>query len=93
MQKMVQLPVRIEKELIKSIDRIVKMNPKYRSRSEFIRIKLHEDIEEEDRKLIDNLALEIKEKLIKRGVTPKLLTHADKKRIADEFLKEKGLNY
>ena len=91
MQKMIQLPIRVEKELVKQIDRIVKSNSLYRSRSDFIRTKLKEEVEEENKKLIDSLALEIKEELIKRGAKPGLMTKKQKKEIADEFLKKKKL--
>lgn len=88
---MVQLPLRIEGEIVKSIDRIVRLDGRFRSRSDFIRKKLYESVEEENMRIINETALEIKEKLIKMGVTPKLLTRKDKIKIADEFLKENGL--
>lgn len=94
MQKMVQLPLRIEQSVIDTIDKIVRQNPDYRSRSDFIRKKLYESAEEEKlRKLIRETAIEMKERAIKRGAKPGMPTRAERIKIADEFLKEKGLKY
>ena len=95
MQKMVHLPLRIEKSVIDSIDEIVRTNPDYRSRSDYIRKRLHKDVEKDKKmmKMLDKTAKEIKEIIIKRGAKPGLMTHEEKVKIADEFLKEKGLKY
>ena len=91
MQKMVHLPLRIERSVIDTIDGIVRQNPDYRSRSDYIRKKLYESAEEERlRTLIRETAKEIKARLDKRGVIPKLLTRQDRIRITNKFLKERG---
>ena len=92
MQKMVQLPLRIEKSIIDTIDEIVRQNPDYRSRSDYIRKKLYQDIEEERlRKLIRETGEELKKEAIRRGAKPGLPTRAERIKIANEFLKERGL--
>ena len=91
MQKLIQLPVRIERSLVKTIDEIVSKNPNFVSRSDYIRKNLYRDIERDKEKMLDETALEIKKLLIKRGAKPGLMTKKQKTKIADEFLKTKGL--
>jgi len=94
MQKMVQLPLRIEKSIIDSIDEIVRSSSDYRSRSDYIRKRLHKDVEKDRMmKMLDQTAKEIAMIIIKRGAKPGLMTREEKIKIADEFLKEKGLHY
>jgi len=95
MQKMVHLPLRIEKSVIDSIDEIVRQNSAYKSRSDYIRKTLQKYIEK-DRKMkemLDQTAKEIAAIIVKRGAKPGLMTREEKIKIADEFLKEKGLHY
>ncbi len=89
--KLVQFPVKVEKGLVKSIDLIVKLNPEFSSRSDYVRKRLLKSVEEDKRRLLDETALEIKGLLVERGVKPGLLTKKKKRRIAEEFLKKKGL--
>jgi len=92
MQKMVHLPLRIEKSVIDTIDEIVRQNPDYRSRSDYIRKRLHEDSKKDIiMRQLDQTAKEIAKIIIKRGAKPGLLTRTERIKIADEFLKEKGL--
>jgi len=95
MQKMVHLPLRIEKSVIDSIDEIVRQNPDYRSRSDYIRKVLQKYVERDRKmkKMLDQTAKEIARIIVKRGANPGLMTHEEKVKIADEFLKEKGLHY
>jgi metal-responsive CopG/Arc/MetJ family transcriptional regulator len=95
MQKMVQLPLRIEKSVIDTIDGIVKTNPAYKSRSDYIRKTLQKYVERDQKmkKMLDQTAKEIAMIIVKRGANPGLMTHEEKVKIADEFLKEKGLKY
>jgi len=44
-------------------------------------------------KMLDQTAKEIAMIIIKRGAKPGLMTREEKIKIADEFLKEKGLHY
>ena len=92
MERMVQLPIRIEKDLINRIDKIVEKNPEYRNRSDYIRKKVYSSVNEDMLKLMDETALEIRDLIIKRGAKPGLMTAAEKRQIADEFLKEKKLH-
>ena len=87
---MEQFNIRMEKKLIKDIDEIVKSNPSFHTRSEYIRTRLREDISEDKKLLFDEIALEIKKMILKRGAKPGLLTKKEKKKIADEFLRQKG---
>jgi len=92
MQKMVHLPLRIEQSVIDTIDEIVRQNPDYRSRSDYIRKRLYEDSKKDEiMRQLDQTAKEIAKIIIKRGAKPGLLTRAERIKIADEFLKEKGL--
>ncbi|MFH0986513.1 MAG: hypothetical protein V1911_00520, partial [Candidatus Micrarchaeota archaeon] len=90
MQKMVQLPLRIEQDLIDSIDHLVKVDPEYRSRSDYIRKNLFEDVKEDRRKLIERTALEIRDIIVKRGAKPGLLTKKERVKMTNEFLRERG---
>lgn len=90
-QRLVQLPLRIERSLVKTIDEIVSRNPNFVSRSDYIRKNLYLDIERDKEKMLDETALEIRALLVKRGAKPGLMTKKQKANIAEDFLREKRL--
>ena len=80
--------LRLDKELLASIDEVVKSNPLFASRSEYIRVRLREDVVEDRKKLLDEMALEIREMVVKRGANTSVMTRKEKAEIADEFFKK-----
>ena len=91
MQKMEQFNIRMEKKLIEDIDRIVESDGSFNSRSNYIRTRLREDIMEDKKWMMDEYAVKIGKIILERGAKPGLITQEEKKQIADEFLREKGL--
>ncbi len=90
------LSVNVDKKFVKLIDLIINESKMYSSRSEFLKSAIREKLEKQEelnRRL--NLKKTVKEiglNALNRGWSGKLLTKKEKRKIADEYLKKKGIN-
>jgi Arc/MetJ-type ribon-helix-helix transcriptional regulator len=90
---MEQMNIRIERGLVKEVDRLVKENKTYHNRSDFIRHAVRQQLIEEKKRFLDEYAKQIAKELRKMGINEenaKLLTRKEKDKIAEEFARLKG---
>ena len=91
MSKLKQYNIRLDEEIVKNIDRIVKEDPFYENRSAYIRSMLRLNAKRDKMRLeLDRTAVKMAKLSKDRGAKLGLLTREEKIKIANEFLKEKG---
>jgi metal-responsive CopG/Arc/MetJ family transcriptional regulator len=89
---MKQFSITLESEMVKDIDLIVKKERMHNSRNDFVRDAVRSKIME-FRKLNLRLGLkELAQKAVERGWDGSLLTEEEKIKIADDYLKKRGID-
>jgi len=89
------LTVAVDEDYIKNLDLVIQSSKMYSSRSEFVKDAVREKVTEliklnDDLNAIRAAAKRLAKKAKARGWDGSLPTKKERKRIADEFLKEKG---
>lgn len=87
-----QFIVRMEPNLVKEVDRLVRDDRLYRSRNEFFRDAVRARLIEIRAVMIEEKAKPMIEKLRKRGYRPRMMTQEEKQKAADEYLGSKGID-
>ncbi len=88
---MKQFCITLEPKLVKEVDECVKSGGLHSSRNDFVRDAVRGKVMEMRRTQMRKAAKALGRKMLKRGWNGELLTREDKIRIANEFLKEKGI--
>ncbi|MBS3063677.1 MAG: ribbon-helix-helix protein, CopG family [Candidatus Diapherotrites archaeon] len=89
---MKQYVTNVEPALIKEVDKIVKKKQHYSSRNEFIRDAIRSKVKEPRAMKLREALRKIRETALKRGWNGEMPTKAEREKILQEFLKEKGLS-
>jgi len=88
-----QFVMNVEPKLIKEVDKIIKAQKLYSSRNEFVRDAIRSKVSECKWASVRKQLKAIGENALKKGWNGELPTREERAKIADEYLKERGLSF
>jgi len=83
----------VEPKLVKEVDKIVKGQKLYSSRNEFVRDAIRSKVSEYRWANVRKQLKSIGENALKKGWNGELPSRHERAKIADEYLKERGLSW